>query len=184
MEGTLKISEKSAIVRVSYYMASPVECCDRCSQGIKHVFVVSYRDGLTEKYGSECINKILSGDTSLKNLFNKNSKLLQKFQRYLEIFNMPENEMPRGSEYFGSGLYFIGDGEGKDIMFDGHWTFHPVFDVEKNGSSQNYSIAEDAIPAWQAKRRAGIEKGKVYLQKEIDCIETFLARVLAKAKKE
>lgn len=169
----------SGIIRVGYYQAAPIERCDRCGQGIKHVFVVKYRDGVTEKYGSECINKILAGDTSLKSLFNKNAKLLQKYQRYLAVLNMPEEEMPRGSEYFGSGLYFIGDGEGKDISFDGHWQFHPIYDADKNGAGVHYVVTN---PQDRLKRdRAEIEKGKVYLQKEITRIEGFLARVLAKA---
>jgi len=181
MEETLKIYEKSAIIRVSYYMASPVECCGRCSQGIKHVFVVRYKDGVTEKYGSECINKVLSGDTSLKSLFNRNSKLLQKYQHYLAVLNMPENDIPRGSEYFGSGLYFIGDGEEKDVSFNGRRYFHPIYDAARNAANGRYVVTDEA--ARLLRDRAEIEQGKAYLQKEIERIETFLARVLSKAQK-
>ena len=169
---------KSAIRKVSYYyQTGPFQTCDRCSTAIRHVFVVHYVDGLTEKYGSECINKILSGDTSLKALFNKNAKLLQKYQNSLAALSMPADQMPRGKEYFGSGIYFIADCEGKDV-FSTHWFFHPVFDQEKNAAGRHY-IVEDAA-ARMKKCCQEIEEGKAWFAKEIGRLETFLGRVIQK----
>lgn len=171
---------QSAVRKVSYYQASPVECCSRCSAGIKHVFVVSYTDGLTEKYGSECINKILDGDTSLGSLFNKNVKLLAKHQRALEAISSPEGTMPRGSEYFGSGLYFVADSEGKDVMADGHFFFHPVYDQEKNHGGDKYVVKDTAAYVQKCHQEIEGKRGKQWLAAQISRIETFLGRVVQK----
>lgn len=168
----------SAIRRVSYYMAAPVECCDRCSAGIKHVFTVHYKDGAREKFGSECINKILSGDTSLKGLFNRNVKKLQKYQRFLAALSLPPEQMPRGREYFGSGLYFIADETGEDVFAETHWFFHPLYDEEKNAIGPNYIVRDPREHADIAKRE--IEGGKTWLAAEIARIEGFLGRVIQK----
>jgi len=167
----------SGISRVSFYTAMPVSMCDRCSAGIKYVHVVSYRDGTTQRYGSECINKILDGDTSLRKLFDKNVKLLRKHQAALAALSMPEDKMSRGSEYFGSGLYFIADQDGRDVSTT-HWFFHPLFDQEKNAAGGRYVVAEPAQHA--NKCRKEIEQGKEWLRSEIARIELFLARVLRK----
>jgi hypothetical protein len=165
-----------SIQRVTYYQAAPVHTCDRCSQGIKHVFRVTFRDGLVQEYGIECINRVLDNEPSMRSLFAKNSKLLQKRQRALRALSMPEDQMPRGSEYFESGLYFIADEKGEDVMGDTHWFFHPVYDVEKNHSGNRYVVCDDA--AHLAECREQIEKGKVWLVKEIERLETFLAKVI------
>lgn len=170
----------TAIKRVTYYQASPVETCDRCGTGIKNVFLVSYQDATTQRYGSECINKILGGDTTLKGLFNRNAKKLQKYQQFLAILSSPESEMPRGSEYFNSGLYFIGNGEGKDVSTT-HWFFHPEYDAEKNTAGGRYVVTDRA--ARLAECRKEIEQGKAWLGKEIARIEQFLAKVLRQAPK-
>lgn len=169
----------SAISRVTFYVAAgPVECCDRCSAGIRNVYLVAYRDGAIQRYGSECINKILNGDTSLRGLFNKNVKLLRRYQLTLAAISMPYDAMPRGSEYFGSGLYFIADSEGKDV-YTTHWFFHPVYDAEKNTAGGRYVVTDAA--AHVAKCQSEIEAGKVWLAAEIARIEGFLARVMRKA---
>ncbi len=170
--------QASAIRSVSFYVAYPVESCDRCSAAIKNVFVVSYRDGETQRYGSECINRILDAEPTLGKLFHKNAKLLRKYRDYLAILTGPVESMPRGQEYYGSGLYFIADSTGKDISFK-HWFFHPVYDADKNASGQRY-IVSDA-----AKRHvdcmAAIAHELPALNAEIVRLETFLARILRKA---
>lgn len=173
------LSNESAIARVFNYIAQPVETCDRCNAGIKHVFVVVYRDGSREKFGSECINKILNQAPDLMALFQKNSKLLTKYQEYVSIMTGPVDQMPRGSEYFGSGLYFVADSKGKDLFFK-HWYFHPQFDAEKNGNGNRY-VVEDAT-AYARKSCAEIARDLPAIQKEVERIEIFLARIMNKAR--
>ena len=170
----------SGIKSVSYYIASPVECCDRCSAGIKHVFAVSYKDGQTQKYGSECINKILANAPNLKTLFAKNSKLLIKYRGWLSILTGPVENMPRGSEYFDSGLFFIGDSEGRDIFVDRHWFFHPLPDFEKNAGGGRY-VADPNTYAEKCMAEINGKRGVSWLQAEVSRLELFLGRVLAKA---
>jgi len=170
----------SAISSVTCYTASPVETCDRCSAGIKYVSLVRYKDGTSERYGSECINKILDGDTSLKSLYNKNVKLLKRYRESLDVLRRPYNEMPRGSEYYGSGLYFIAGFDGKDLMGDGCWIFHPIYDEEKNSSGQHYVVTDPA--ARLARCEADMNKAMSFYIAEIERIEKFLARILNKAK--
>lgn len=137
------LMNQSGIARVTQYTASPVECCDRCSAGIKNVFLVVYRDGFSAKYGSECIKKILDSAPDMRSLFNKNAKLLAVYQGYLRILSGPVEQMPRGSEYYGSGLYFVADASGKDIFFK-RWVFHPSFDAEKNAAGGRYVVTDAA----------------------------------------
>lgn len=157
----------------------PAGTCDRCGTCIKNVFVVIYRDGSIQNYGSECINKILANAPSMKTLFHKNAKLLRRYQDYLAILTGSPDSMPRGSEYYGSGLYFIADSEGKDIYIPTHALFHPVFDVDKNASGQHYIVksAEQHV----AQCMKGIGTDVLKLQVEIARLEDFLARVLRKA---
>lgn len=168
---------QTSIARVTCYQATPVECCDRCAAGIKNVFLVLYRDGERQRYGSECINKILAGDTSLRGLFNRNVKRLKTYQNYLRVLQLPEDRMPRGREYFDSGLYFIGDGRGGDVSF-GHWYFHPLYDADKNSAGPHYVVhnAEEHV----AKCRAAIQRDLPLIEAEIARIEKFLGRVIAK----
>ena len=134
----MNILTTSTIRSVTQYTASPVATCDRCSAGIKYVFVVTYKDGETQRFGSECINKILAGRTDLISLFKKNAKKLKKYQDYRAILTGGVDDMPRGSEYFGSGLFFIADSEGKDIFLKTHWFFHPLMDLERNAAGDRY----------------------------------------------
>jgi len=174
--------ESTSIVRVSYFQASPVHCCDRCSQGIKHVFSVLYKDGLRQEYGMECIKKIMESAPTLAKLFQKNTKLLQKRQRALHTLSLPVEQMPRGREYFNSGMYFIADETGEDIFVQTHWLFHPLYDVEKNAIGPNYIVHD---PEKRAKElRADIERDKVWLKNEIERLEAFLAKVLRSAAKQ
>lgn len=175
------ILDKSGIKRVTFYTASPVECCSRCSAGIKYVALVEYRDGVTEKYGSECINKILSAAPDMRKLFSKNEKLLKRYTDALEIFSRKPEDMPRGREYYGSGLYFVADSTGKDISTT-HWFFHPLPDVERNAQSGRYPIGD--VRRYTEKQLAAIKEGKAWLQKEVTRIEVFLARILNKVQLE
>ena len=153
----------------------PTGTCDRCGTGIKNVFVVTYRDGSVQNYGSECINKILSNAPDMKSLFAKNAKLLKRYQDYLTILSGPAEAMPRGSEYYGSGLYFIADSEGKDISF-GHWFFHPIFDEEKNADHQRHVVKTE----WIARCEKEIQRDLPKLKSEIARLESFLGRILFK----
>lgn len=153
----------------------PAGTCDRCGTCIKHVFVVTYRDGSVQKYGSECINKILSNAPTLKSLFSKNSKLLIKYQSYLAILSAPLDQASRGQEYYGAGFYFIADNDGKDICFNNYF-FHPTVD-EKNADHQRRVNPAD----WAIRCDKDAKIGVAKLEKEIARIESFLGRVIEKA---
>lgn len=158
----------TGIRRVSFFQVSPVETCDHCSAAIKHVTHIEFRDGTTIKLGSKCGENLLAGDTSLLKVYRKNVKLLAKFDRWLEILSRPEDQIPRGSEYYGSGLYFIGGLDertgklvddisvgrvrngsvlrGKEFVpariadNNSHWLFHPLSDFEKNEGGDKYVL--------------------------------------------
>lgn len=178
---TPSILDLSAIRRVTFYQAAPVETCDRCGQGIKYVFAVTYKDDTVQRYGSECINKILAGEPNLRKLFSANSKKLARYQGYLEVLSRPVEDMPRGSEYYGSGLYMIADSEGKDISFQ-HYYFHPIYDVTKNLNGRNYVVKDPAKHVGQCMKE--IEAAKPKLTAEIARLEGFLAKILRSVKKE
>lgn len=186
----------TAIISVGYYVASPVQTCDRCGQGIKHVFPVRLKDGTFYKYGSECITRVLEGDTSLLALWKKNAKRLQELKAHAEILARPLDQIPTGHEYYGSGIYIITDEKGKTINGSktGCCIFHPNVDMERNLKS-SYPI--DGRPGeWiengkrcfgsytpEVARRSMLEKieeAKTYIAGEIARIEPFLARILAK----
>ena len=167
----------SAIKSVSYFMSSPASTCDRCGQGIKHVALVAFKDGETQRYGLDCVDKILASAPDLKGLFSKNIKRLRTYQDYLAILTGPAASMPRGQEYFNSGLFFIADSSGKDIMFDNFY-FHPVFDQEKNGTGKNYVVNDPASHVTRCAKDIADKLPK--LRAEIERIEGFLARVIAK----
>ena len=169
----------TGIKRVSFFTASPVHTCDRCGQGIKYVCRVSYKDGTAEEFGLDCINKILDGDTSLKTLFRKNQKLLVKLTGYANVLRLPVEQMPQGREYFNSGFCTIADMDGEDICF-GHYLFHPIVkDMAKNQSGKNYVISNPAERTEKCIKE--IEKMRAEIDAKIATIESFLARVLAKA---
>ena len=169
----------SSIKSVSYYTATEITCCDRCGQVIKHIAHVTYRDGEVQRYGWDCIEKILENAPDLKGLFKKNLKLAGKYRDYINILSGPVEKMPRGQEYFNSGKYFIADSEGKDIFFPTHWFFHPAMDVEKNHSGNAY-VSKDPVE-FAARCNKEIANDLPKLQAELNRIEGFLARVLAKA---
>lgn len=190
------ISNPSAIKRVCYYVASPVETCDRCGQGIKHVFAVSLKDDSRSVYGSECINKVLAGDTSLRSLWRKNVKILQYRQDCLRV--LESGNIPRGQEYYGSGMFFCALEDGTDIMtLKGASLWHPDIDEAKNlagkayrqdGTQWNGKRDSEGKPiyntpdAFRARAKADIAGAIVELKASVSALESFLARVLNAAK--
>ena len=180
----------SAIKSVGYYTACPVTSCDRCGTGIKHVFPVTLKDGSVFRYGSECINKILSGDNSLLALWKKNSKLLQRLQRDLEVLSRPWSDIPVGKVAInampGSCRRFVScEDNGAWIAYIGGMMFHPnhysedEFDGKQNrwyhGAFHFNTLAQFHFEC--ENRRVEFTK---HLQTEIARIELFLGRVIAK----
>jgi hypothetical protein len=193
-ENTQKKSP-SAIRRVTFYTASPVECCDRCSQGIKNVALVEYKDGLFEKYGMDCIDKILSGDTTLKSLFRKNAKLVKKYRAWLEILSRPEGQISADRPYYDRGIYIITDEDGAIISWEnGRCLFHPTKIDQKfidtrdgqetfggrDANGKFYHWRPATLENFQIDLRWNLKSAREWLQKELDRLEGFLARVLAK----
>lgn len=194
---THKLPEPSAILRVSSYTACPVETCDRCGQGIKYVALVSLKDGTAMRYGMDCINKILAGDTSLKGLFRKNEKLLAQYTATLAILSRHESKMavdPSG--YYDRGFYFIAGEDGRSITFNGRSFFHPSkvdWDkVDKMMDSatccKTLDMRSCGMGAWEPftrenwaiHKRYEIAKTAPEIEAKINQISAFLARIVAK----
>lgn len=185
----------TAIRRVHFYTASPVECCDRCSQGIKYVALVTLKDGTAFKYGMDCINKILAGDTSLKGLFSKNAKLLKKYEEYLRILSLPVDELQAPISYYDRGIWIIADTEGKMISVNGHCLFHPTKingDIVRRMDGSKTFDMRGVAPGlgclepmtaenWKIKHTAAIEADKKWLAEQIERLQGFLARIMNNA---
>jgi hypothetical protein len=186
----------TGIRSVAFFRDGTGRCCDRCGTFIKNVALVTTKDGSSLSYGSECIEKILSGDTSLQSLWNKNFKLLQKFQRHLEILNLPADQMPVGkraiNERPGDTTRFIAENDKGSWMCHDHYYFHPgvefrptnldgqrTFDMRKMGNGKTYYEAY-TVENWDALRAFDIEQGKQWVQVRITRISAFLSRVLEK----
>jgi hypothetical protein len=181
----------SAISRVSYYIATPVETCDRCGQGIKHVAAVFFKDDSRRVFGMDCINKVLSGDTSLRCLFRKNVETLKYRKACLRALELGE-KAPVGSEYYGSGMFFIATETGEDVRGSrGESFWHPTMDVEKNLSGDNYrqdgkrwlgtADGYNTTEAYKTRALRDLEKAKVWVRSEVDRLESFLAKILRAA---
>lgn len=173
---------ESAISRVSFHVAAQATTCDRCSQGIKNVVTVAFKDGTSSNFGLDCIHKVLAGDLSLKSAFNRNKKLLIKLKAVHEVLSRKPEDMPKGHEYYGSGLYFVCLDDGSQIWLKDGALFHPVYDVEKNRNSRYYAVADAA--AWDANTRAKISAARPVVESEIVRVERFLASVLTRAKEQ
>ena len=76
--------EKTGIRRVNFYVASPVETCDRCGQGIRNVALVTYKDGTSARFGCDCIEKVLATAPNLRRLFRRNAELLISYSDALD----------------------------------------------------------------------------------------------------
>lgn len=192
----------TGIRTVNFFRDGRGRCCDRCGTFIKNVALVTYKDGESLSYGSECINKILSGDTTLKGLWRRNAKKLQHYQACLEILSRPEPQMTIGRRAINddNGAFrFIADENGGWMMGGGvkypsmstHYFFHPMpMDVAaaKFTGARTFDMREAGLTAWepytlvnwQIKCRASIEDGKAWFQQEITKLSAFLGRILAK----
>ena len=177
------------IKSVNFYRADGTEFCDRCGAAIKNVALVSWKDGTTSRFGSECINKILAGDNSLMALYRKNEKILKSATMALDVLSRPIESMPFGSEYYGSGKFFIADDEGEDIHGKNGWFFHPIADLEKNAASDFYNFCEPGdegcgqktYEQFRKEALMKIESGKKFFQAKIVEAQAFLTRILATA---
>jgi hypothetical protein len=143
------------------------------------VTVVRFADGRVERFGSECINKILGSDQSLRRLFEKNRKLTAQYAHWLDVLNRDPERMPRGGEYYGSGLYFISDDHGSDIMGNGRYVFHPTPDWDKNQGGDRY-VQTCSHNEYRAQKLADVTRMIAWLQSEQERIGKFLARLIAK----
>lgn len=180
----------SAIRRVSSYIASPIESCDRCGAGIKYVTLVSYVDGSAKRYGSECIGRVMQGDHSLKTLFAKQQARAVQLTRYLSILSRPPEQLPRGREYYQSGIFFIGDDgipldpakpEKSDITFGSRWFFHPFVDWSKNQEGLGGRTPLAGTPdQWKQKQMADIHTVIPKMEAELRNVHEFLRRALQK----
>lgn len=206
----LALKPMSGLKSVAFFRDNTGRCCDRCGTFIKNVALVNFKDGSYQSYGSECINKILDGDNSLVRLWKHNSKMLKRWQEYLEILSLPYDQMPvdkRG--YYGRGWFMVADREGKaftcgylykaksgqEINSQGNHTycFHPTHIEEPGLSSFTGAQTFDMRGAaggtawepftqenWSKKCVANIEAKKAWLTIEIDRVGKFLARILEK----
>lgn len=174
---TRPLSNASGIARMSCYRAAPPETCDRCSAGISIVNVVFFKDGTRSTYGSDCIEKVLAGDTSLVRLYRKNFKALERALRADRALAKGA-DAPRGHEYYGSGIYMVADETGEDVFADRRAYFHPKVDEEKNRSGRNY-VQQD-YPKFAAEALAAMTRGRASLATEIARLEAFLGRIVAK----
>ena len=78
--------QKVSLVNVSFSTAPTVSCtCDRCGQGIKNIWSVSFSNGVTYKYGIDCFEK-LSKNSNLTDTGRKNFKKLLKSLKQSEEF--------------------------------------------------------------------------------------------------
>lgn len=175
-----------SIARVRSYTASPVETCDRCAAAIKFVTVVTFRDGVTQRFGSECINRVLAGETSLAKLVQKNLKLDRKYEAWVDVLSRAPELMPRGREYYGSGMYFLADDSGADIFVGtdparaaSKWIWHPMPDWTRNQAGDRY-VQEITPEAYRAKAQVDIDAARAWVESQRERIGLFLARALAK----
>lgn len=170
----------SGIQSVRCFVApGPVQTCDRCNAAIRHVALVTWKDGTSRRFGSECINKILKGDTSLRRLFEKNRKMAERYAHWLDVLRREPEQMPRGHEYYGSGLFFIADDNGTEIMGNGRSQFHPLPDWDKNQGGDRY-VQSGSPEEYRMARGVEIARMVEWLEKESHRIAVFLARVVAK----
>lgn len=197
----------SGIKSINFFRDGAGRCCDRCGTFIKNVTLVTFKDGVSQSFGTECINKVLDGDNSLQNLWKKNAKVLAKWQSYLAILSRPVAEIPvdpRG--YYGRGFYFIADDKGDSIScgeiliikgkeYPGSsncYAFHPTrldenalasFDGQRTFDMRSCGLTSweaNTVENWEKKCLEGIESKKRWLTREIARIEKFLARILEK----
>jgi len=205
----LALKPTSGMKSIAYFRDGTGRCCDRCGTFIKNVALITFKDGSYQSYGSECIEKVLAGDLSLLKLWKTNYKLLQKWQRYLEILSRPVDKIPFDTRgYYDRGVFFVSDDEGKGIccgmrynlpssgrliIHSGCNIFHPTHVTEPALAGMTGAQTFDMRGAaggsawepytrenWEKKCRADLEAHKAWLAFEIDRISKFLARILEK----
>jgi hypothetical protein len=109
--------------------------CEACGQGILYEHIITYADGSTKTFGSECVMGKIAQAPDKAKLLNKRLRQLAKYQDYKTCLAAPMP--PVGSSYHDRGYYFVSDSEGKDIQIDyslvvwgsrsgGHYVFHPL----------------------------------------------------------
>jgi hypothetical protein len=103
--------------------------------------------------------------------------------------NRPVDKIPKVKEYYGSGIWIIGDDEGETITQEGsRILFHPDVDLERNATSQ-YAFPEPGQPKqygqedydeFRKKSLNEIEKARQLIEKEVAKLQAFLARIIEK----
>jgi len=176
----------SSITRVKYYdLGKAVKNCDRCGLGIRYIHEVNFIDGQKLVYGSDCIYKILAGDNNLLTFYKKKQKLLSRLNEILDVLSRNPEEIPRGSEYFDSGLFFIGNGKTiktkhgekkQDLIHGSRWFFHPIIDESKNLNSDRRRDPSK----FKEKSMDDIKNRIPKIKAEADLCERFLAQYLNK----
>ena len=176
----------TGIKSVNVFRDGAGRCCDRCGTFIKIVALVAYKDGITQSYGSECINKILSGDNRLVTLWKQNARRVQHYQACLEILNRHEDQLPLGKQAVNdeTGAFrFIADEKGSWMTVgsarypssSAHMLFVPTptnIAAAKFTGAKTFDMRDAGrtcwepwtLENWQFKCRASIEDGKAWLQ--------------------
>lgn len=162
------------------------EICDRCGTQIRYVFTVTFVDNVTKKFGSECINKILAGDNSLKTLFKKKQKEAIELAQKIEILKRDPDDMPRGPEYFGTGIYTIGDPNAKLVngampsLMWGRVFFHPNIDWHKNQNITHRPKVTGTADSFRQKELNEIKQFLPKMEAQLNAINAFIAKALQK----
>ena len=109
------------------------------------------------------------------------------------MLNRPVEQIPKGQEYFKSGMFMIADDNGEEIHASrtGGFLFHPDVDLERNAMSE-YALLQEGESSpyqtsgkmtyakFQAKSMKGIEEGRMWLKEQVSRLESFLAKVVEK----
>lgn len=176
----------SGIRRVSYYIACPVETCDRCSQGIKRVALFEWKDGSKMKVGLDCAEAILNGDTTLRSHLRKSIKQLERLNGYMRVLSLPWDEMPIDARgYYGRGVYFVADEQGKAICFE-KYIFHPFkrdahFDEKFDGRLTHYGrngYEPNVVAVFEREQVEGYQEVTAKIAVRIRQLEKFIANTL------
>jgi hypothetical protein len=165
--------------------------CDRCGAGIATVHAVDFKDGSRQVFGTDCIEKILAGDTSLRGLYRKQVKNVARLNRALDALRLGD-AAPRGNEYYGSGMFFVTDSTGEAIVWGSGSLWHPTMDAEKNQGGTSYRLdgksfyfpwvgRQDNTPEnFTLRARSSMARAIPEIEAEVAKIESFLGRIVAK----
>ena len=165
--------------------------CDRCGAGIAMVHAVDFKDGSRQVFGTDCIEKILSGDTSLQSLYRRQVKNLARCKRAVEALQLGD-AAALGQEYYGAGMFFVADSTGASVTGDrGQSFWHPKVDAEKNLAGTNYRLdgrlilkggrwVNNTPEQFTLQAREDMTRALGYFNAEVAKIESFLGRIVAK----